>query len=136
MNTFKDSKYERISTIKNRDENSFPTCEKEERERYRDIDNHRFKINKNENNIHLEEIEFLINKKKYDSDIKIYNMITKHQIEEKKIEELYNNEEDNEEKEKLLTELKEMIERNENKIKRLKMYYNNFNVYYILYILF
>ena len=83
MNTYvKDSKYEKTFTIKNTEENSFPNFENEEKE----IDNKRFKINENKDIIiPQEEIEFLINKKRSELDIKIYNMITKNHIKKKKL---------------------------------------------------
>ena len=75
---------------------------------------------RNKKNLDIEDIETLIENKRSQLDIKIYDMVTKSQIEEKKIEEKYNLEQDQEEKSKLLNNLEEEIKRNENAILNMK----------------
>ena len=53
-------------------------------------------------------------------DINVYDLVTKFQIEEKKIEDKANEEEDEEEKDKLLSELKNLIKKNEDFINERK----------------
>lgn len=67
-----------------------------------------------------EEINLLIDKKKSELDIRIFDMVTKNQIEEKKIEDLYESQENDEEKSKLLKQLEELIKTNEDTINDLK----------------
>lgn len=67
-----------------------------------------------------EEIDSLIDNKRSELDIKLYDLVTRNQVEEKKIEELYNKETDEEQKVSLLSTLKQEITNNENAIKALK----------------
>ena len=67
-----------------------------------------------------EEIDSLNDNKRSELDIKMFDLVTRNQVDEKKIEDLYNNEENEEEKAKLLSELKELIEKNESIINEMK----------------
>lgn len=67
-----------------------------------------------------EEVESLIDNKRSELDIKIYDMVTKNQVEERKLEEAINNESDEEEKAKLVKMLEGEIRKNENNIALLK----------------
>lgn len=67
-----------------------------------------------------EEVESLIDNKRSELDIKIYDLVTKNQVEERKIEEAINNETDEEEKANLVKKLEEQIKKNENKISLMK----------------
>jgi len=68
----------------------------------------------------IEEVQSLIDNKKSELDIKVYDSITRHQVEEKKIEELYNNETDEGQKAILLAKLEEEIKKNEKNLANLK----------------
>lgn len=67
-----------------------------------------------------EEVESLIDNKRSELDIKIYDLVTRHQVEEKKIEDTINNETDEEERSRLVLILEETIKNNENNIALLK----------------
>lgn len=67
-----------------------------------------------------EEIEILVDKKRSELDIKIFDLVTRNQVEEKKIEDLYEAEENEEEKAKLLNQLQNLIKINEDKIEGMK----------------
>ena len=109
-----DSKFEKTSTLKHADETISPVNVIDEKEKENE------KIRKNK--ISPQEIEILVDKKRSELDIKIFDMVTKNQIEEKKIEDLHNNEEDEEQKVKLLEDLKELSHRNEKMIQDMKEY--------------
>jgi hypothetical protein len=67
-----------------------------------------------------EEVESLIDNKRSELDIKIYNLVNINQIEERKIEDAINNETVEEEKTGLVKILEEEIMKNENNIALLK----------------
>jgi len=110
-----DSKFDMTSPIKHREENKNEKNEKE--------DNNN-SINLSQNNeikkMSKEEIDILVDNRKSTLDLKIFDLVTKNQIEEKKVEELYENEENEEEKARLLKELEELIKRNEDTINEMK----------------
>lgn len=78
--------------------------------------------NSDENNRKMtkEEVESLIDNKRSELDIKIYDLVTKNQVEERKLEEAINDENDEEAKAKLVKVLEEEIKKNENNIALLK----------------
>ncbi len=67
-----------------------------------------------------EEVESLIDNKRSELDIKIYDLVTRNQVEEKKIEDAINNAEDEETKDNLVKRLEIAIQTNENNIALLK----------------
>ena len=67
-----------------------------------------------------DEIRSLIDNKRSELDIRIFDMVTKNQIEEKKLEEDYNMEENEEEKENKLKKLENLIKENENNLNEMK----------------
>jgi len=73
-------------------------------------------------NMTKEEIESLIDNKRSELDIHLFDMVTKYQVEEKKIEDLYNHETNEEEKAKLLKKLENEIKKNEDNLANLKEY--------------
>lgn len=74
----------------------------------------------NKPNMTKEELECLIDNKRSELDIRIFDLVTKNQIEEKKLEELYNNEIDEELKSNLMRKLEEKIKNNEENLALLK----------------
>jgi hypothetical protein len=89
-----------------------------EEEKIIDYRSKHFKAEKT--NMSKEEINILIDNKKSELNIKIFDMVTKNQIEEKKIEELYEAEVNEGQKEVLLKELEDLIKLNENNIYQMK----------------
>lgn len=71
-------------------------------------------------NMTKEEIESLIDNKRSELDIQLFDMVTKNQVEEKKIEDMYNHENNEEEKAKLLKKLESEIKKNEDNLAVLK----------------
>lgn len=69
-----------------------------------------------------EEVESLIDNRRSELDIRLFDLVTKNQIEEKKIEELYINETNEEQKANLLRKLEEEIKNNENNLAMIKEY--------------
>lgn len=67
-----------------------------------------------------DELECLIENKRSELDLRIFDLVTKNQIEEKKLEELCNNENNEEQRLNLLRNLEEAIKNNENKLALLK----------------
>lgn len=66
------------------------------------------------------EIESLVENKRSEMDINIYDMVTKNQIEEQKLQELLDIEENAEEKEKLLLQMRDLIQKNENTLNHIR----------------
>ncbi len=66
------------------------------------------------------EVDSLIDNKRSELDIKLFDMVTKNQVEEKKLEDSYTAETNEEEKAKLLRMLEDEIKKNENNIAMLK----------------
>lgn len=62
----------------------------------------------------------MVDKKRSELDIKIFDLVTKFQVEEKKLQDSYENEQNEEERAKLLTQLEETIKQNENAINNMK----------------
>jgi hypothetical protein len=101
----------------NEDEEKNDEQEKEEEKR---IDNRGKYFQAEKTKMSKKDIDILVDNKKSELNIKIFDMVTKNQIEEKKIEELYENEEDEEKKGILLKELEDLIKSNENNINEIK----------------
>jgi len=90
-------------------------------------------LNENELKITKGEIESLIDNKRSELDIKLFNLVNKNQIDEKKIEELCNKETDQEKKAILWKNLEEDIKSNENNLALIKQYYNFFSSIFYLF---
>jgi hypothetical protein len=85
-------------------------------------------------NMTAKEIFQKVENRRYELDTNVYDMGTKNEIEEKKMEELANNEEDEEGKEKLLAELKDLKEKNEGIINEMKEYVLNLFLSFYFYL--
>ena len=66
-----------------------------------------------------------VENKRYELDANVFDIVTKNQIEEKKIEDLANDIEDEESKAKLLDSMKDLIEKNEGIVNEMKEYVLN-----------
>ena len=99
--------------------NKGPELKKNEEEAFTE-DNSYQDSNEAKSKMTKEEVESLIDNKRSELDIKIYNLVNRNQIEERKIEDTINNETDEEEKTRLVKMLEEEIKKNENNIALLK----------------
>ena len=125
-----DLKLEKTSMIKSPDETLSPNNnenlneEKEsESEKDKEVTIETKKATKEK--MTAKEIFLKVENKRYELDNNVFDIGTKNQIEEKKMEELANNEEDEEKKEQLLAEMKDLIEKNESNINEMKEYVLN-----------
>jgi hypothetical protein len=85
------------------------------------IFNEKTQTQNNEKNIlSKEDMDNLIDNKKSELDIRIFDLVTRNQVEEKKFEEIYENEKNEEKKKILLNELEELIKKNEDCINKMK----------------
>jgi len=99
--------------------NRGPELKKNEEEGFTE-DNSNQDSNEAKSKMTKEEVESLIDNKRSELDIKIYNLVNRNQIEERKIEDAINNETVEEEKTGLVKILEEEIMKNENNIALLK----------------
>lgn len=126
----KDPKFDMISPIRNK--NKFEKEELEEEEEENENENgQQANTEKNITNknkffhaekpkMSKEEIVTLVCNKKSELNIKIFDLVTKNQVEEKKVEEMYEAEQDEEKKANLLGELEDLIKSNENNLNEIK----------------
>jgi hypothetical protein len=75
------------------------------------------------NRLTPDDIKKLIENKRSELDLKIYDMVTKYQIQENTFEEMMNNEENEEKKARLQIEFEELIKNNEKNINGTKEYF-------------
>lgn len=117
LNDNSNSKFDMTSSIKHQQE------EKENDENKSKISKEEKKVEKKKievKKLSKEEIMDLIDKKRSELDIKIFDMVTKNQVEEKKLEENYEAETDEEQKGILLKNLENSIKLNEDVISEMK----------------
>ena len=109
-----DSRFDMTSPIKLADESNLPSKLNENtNENAAENTEERKKMSK-------DEIDSLVDNKRSELDINLFDLVTRNQIEEKKVEDIYNNEENDETKAKLLKELEELIKKNESMISEMK----------------